>query len=60
MAETLKVIWVVERRTDVSDWTPMEMWRTRNEARHYAEDYKFMARDMRPEWTYRVAKYVRA
>lgn len=57
MAETLKTIWVVERRTDVSEWSPHSMFNNRAAARKMCRNppYGFGV-----PWTYRVAKYVRA
>lgn len=60
MAETLKTIWVVERRTDVGDWHPYIIRSNRIHARMTVADENSYARRAYTGWTYRVAKYVRA
>lgn len=60
MAETLKTIWVVERRTDVSDWLPFFVLYSREEARRQVEMYNTHAEVGGTGWRYRAIKYLRA
>lgn len=60
MAETLKTIWVVERRTDVSDWHAYDVFRSRADARYWASLFNIDDKKAGLPYIYRVAKYVRA